>query len=356
MDQAVHETNISRNYLEALEGELFDEFPAEAYLVGFLKNYADFLGLDADKMVGQFKNYKLSEEPTPIAELVGPPKGAAVKKALPWVLLVVALGTGAVFGFPRVMDAVSQWRAQRPQVEDQDVEADAPTEVEEPTTRVIQPVPPSWEGEVQPGDTLILGEGENTISFLVSAGDGVLRLTAPDTEPLRFLLGESAIVPGIAGAPAWSLMLKDFGLPGGGGVLEVKVVGADPAEQEFSAENLPTSAPSGEVQRKREVQRVLNASTPDRYTLDVAFRDYCLFRYQVDGQEPREAYYGAGENLRLEANRLVTIWVSNAGSAYAKVGGKELNLGQRGEVSVRRLRWILDEATGSYDLTLIPLY
>ncbi|MCK5736438.1 MAG: helix-turn-helix domain-containing protein, partial [Spirochaetaceae bacterium] len=61
MDQVIHETNISRNYLEALENEAFEEFPAEAYLVGFLRNYSDFLGLDADKIVGQYKNYKLSE-------------------------------------------------------------------------------------------------------------------------------------------------------------------------------------------------------------------------------------------------------------------------------------------------------
>ena len=38
IDQAIHETNISRNYLEALESEDFAEFPAEAYLVGFLRN------------------------------------------------------------------------------------------------------------------------------------------------------------------------------------------------------------------------------------------------------------------------------------------------------------------------------
>ena len=91
MDQAVHETNISRNYLEALENEEFEEFPAEAYLIGFLRNYADFLGLDQDKVVGQFRNYRLSEEPTPIEQLVGPPRGAAFRKIFPWILLGLAL-------------------------------------------------------------------------------------------------------------------------------------------------------------------------------------------------------------------------------------------------------------------------
>ena len=141
MDQAVHETNISRNYLEALEEENFEEFPAEAYLIGFLRNYADFLGLDQEKIVGQFKNYKLSEEPTPIEELVGPPKGSAVKKVIPWILLVLVLGAGAYLGIPRLISAFQnfrQARLERAQAEEVVVEA-----------RSIRPTPPLWEGEIR---------------------------------------------------------------------------------------------------------------------------------------------------------------------------------------------------------------
>ena len=79
IDQVIHETNISRNYIEALESEDFTQFPAEAYLVGFLRNYSDFLGLDSDKLVGMFRNYRLSEEPTPIEQLVEPAKGSSVR-------------------------------------------------------------------------------------------------------------------------------------------------------------------------------------------------------------------------------------------------------------------------------------
>ena len=106
MDQVIHETNISRNYLEALEDEKFDEFPAETYLVGFLRNYSDFLGLDSDKIVGQYKNYKLSEEPTPIEQLVGPPKGSALRKVLPWVILVIVIAAAGILGVPRIINAI----------------------------------------------------------------------------------------------------------------------------------------------------------------------------------------------------------------------------------------------------------
>ncbi|RLW69959.1 MAG: transcriptional regulator, partial [spirochete symbiont of Stewartia floridana] len=65
LDQAVHETNISRSYLIALEEERFEVFTADAYLIGFLRNYSDFLGVDTDRILGQYRNYKLNESPSP---------------------------------------------------------------------------------------------------------------------------------------------------------------------------------------------------------------------------------------------------------------------------------------------------
>lgn len=49
--EAVHKrTRISVPYLEGLENEAYDVFPAEVYLIGFMKQYAKFLSLDSDKI------------------------------------------------------------------------------------------------------------------------------------------------------------------------------------------------------------------------------------------------------------------------------------------------------------------
>jgi cytoskeleton protein RodZ len=45
------ETKISSRYLQALEAETYDIFPAEVYLKGFLRTYAQYLGLDGEEMV-----------------------------------------------------------------------------------------------------------------------------------------------------------------------------------------------------------------------------------------------------------------------------------------------------------------
>ncbi len=47
-------TRIRAKYLKALEDERFDVLPAAAYAKGFLRTYADFLGLDAQRFVDEY--------------------------------------------------------------------------------------------------------------------------------------------------------------------------------------------------------------------------------------------------------------------------------------------------------------
>ncbi len=46
---------IRHAYLEAIEDGAYDRLPGATYAAGFLRTYADFLGLDGNEMVGRFK-------------------------------------------------------------------------------------------------------------------------------------------------------------------------------------------------------------------------------------------------------------------------------------------------------------
>ena len=48
------DTRIRTRYLTALEEERFDVLPGPAYAKGFLRTYADFLGLDAQQFVDEY--------------------------------------------------------------------------------------------------------------------------------------------------------------------------------------------------------------------------------------------------------------------------------------------------------------
>jgi hypothetical protein len=54
LGQVERETRIRVRYLAALESEQFELLPARAYAKGFLRVYADFLGLDGPLIVAEF--------------------------------------------------------------------------------------------------------------------------------------------------------------------------------------------------------------------------------------------------------------------------------------------------------------
>jgi hypothetical protein len=64
--QVEAETHIRTKYLKALEDERFDLLPGDAYVRGFLHTYADYLELDAELFVDEYKaRFAPPEEPLP---------------------------------------------------------------------------------------------------------------------------------------------------------------------------------------------------------------------------------------------------------------------------------------------------
>jgi cytoskeletal protein RodZ len=49
-------TKIRARYLRALEEEAFEALPAQTYVKGFLRTYADYLGLDGQLYVDEFNS------------------------------------------------------------------------------------------------------------------------------------------------------------------------------------------------------------------------------------------------------------------------------------------------------------
>jgi cytoskeleton protein RodZ len=90
LSQAEHDTRIRAKYLRALEDERFDVLPGPAYTKGFLRTYADYLGLDAQPFVDEY-NTRFApevEEPEPPPQLRIRRRRFAVA---PWLLVVAAL-------------------------------------------------------------------------------------------------------------------------------------------------------------------------------------------------------------------------------------------------------------------------
>ncbi|MDH5174120.1 MAG: DUF4115 domain-containing protein, partial [Elusimicrobiota bacterium] len=55
LQRVSEETKITKEYLEALEKEEYDVFPAKVYVISFIRSYARYLGLDAEALIHIYK-------------------------------------------------------------------------------------------------------------------------------------------------------------------------------------------------------------------------------------------------------------------------------------------------------------
>lgn len=56
LDRVAEDTNIGIRYLSGLEQDDFSMFPGEPYIVGFMRNYAEYLGLDGDTVIARYRS------------------------------------------------------------------------------------------------------------------------------------------------------------------------------------------------------------------------------------------------------------------------------------------------------------
>jgi cytoskeleton protein RodZ len=84
-------THIRAKYLAALEDERFDTIPGTAYARGFLRTYADFLGLDGPRFVDEFNERFAPAEPP---EAPAPVRVERPPRLLTARLLLIPLAIG----------------------------------------------------------------------------------------------------------------------------------------------------------------------------------------------------------------------------------------------------------------------
>src|SRR3954454_3604102 len=86
--QAEQATKIRVKYLRALEEERFDTLPSETYVKGFLRTYAEYLGLDGQLYLDEF-NSRFTKDEEPLA--APRPKQPARSRAVESNFVIVAL-------------------------------------------------------------------------------------------------------------------------------------------------------------------------------------------------------------------------------------------------------------------------
>jgi cytoskeletal protein RodZ len=375
IEEIARETNIAKRFIVALEEEDFDAFPGEPYIIGFLRTYSETLGLSADEILALYKNFKIQEQPLPMDELIQKPNRKPIWFTLIAVVVLAGIGTGIYFAVPAMRGEPGQ-EAVRAEPEEE-------SEVEQ-TGAVYQIRDEIVERKFAEGDTLLVETGEETHSLVLVRVDDSLALNSPegrivmtsgeerlldldgdDKEDIKVFLREIEVT----GTERAAILRLDKFTQG------VQVASLEPMEEEpvedgifaeieetneetleAAEESVPEIGSTTVVARQDQPRTIIEGETRGPLTIDMIFRGYCLLRYLADGRTREERYFHKGETFRLEAESEVMLWISNAGSFKAKIGGRDVDMGRPGEVATKIVRWIQDEETGTWQLRIIPVY
>src|SRR5919112_2664231 len=90
-------TKIRGKYLRALEEEQFDVLPAQTYVKGFLRSYAEYLGLDGQLYVDEYNSrFVVGEEDAPARPRRSAPPPSRGVQVQSRVVLLTLLGIATV--------------------------------------------------------------------------------------------------------------------------------------------------------------------------------------------------------------------------------------------------------------------
>ncbi|MDR0684437.1 MAG: helix-turn-helix domain-containing protein [Spirochaetaceae bacterium] len=344
VDDAARETNIARKYITALEDEDFSQFPAETYLLGFLGNYGEYLGLSVKNLVSQYRILKIQEQPIPVEQLLNkaPPNVPRIVFTTLVAAVCLALTAGSVYYFffmPKNKPIESD--AERRPVEYSFAEG-------------------TLERRFYEGDTLIIPLAGNSYKVSLHSIADLVMIAAPDKDIRLGLNNEVSADINSDGVAELKINAIDYvqNRPEIGAQLRFEMLTATvSAEQTTSAADIPalTAAVSTPVV-------IFNEARAYPFTLQAVFNSSCMFRWEIlretVAQKRTERYYVRGDEQTIQAQNGVRIWISNSSAVklWAIGGGHNIQLetGRAGEVVVEDIYWTHDE-DGRYKLVQVRL-
>ena len=100
LQQAEDDTKIRVKYIQAMENDDFDLMPSAAYVKGFLRTYSDYLGLDADVMIEEYRSrFEPNEEHEPFGgnSALGKPRAHRRRNTLAFIAVICLLIIGVLY-------------------------------------------------------------------------------------------------------------------------------------------------------------------------------------------------------------------------------------------------------------------
>ena len=343
-DTAARETSITVECIRGLEEEDTSVFPGEPYMVGFLRNYAEYLGVNPDTVMSLYRSKAIQESPVPDGLFVKHKSflmpiivGAGifvVAGAAAAVLIIFKFAHGNKNGSVVVGDGMQSKTYEL---------TDKP--LEKRLFRGDKIVYPSDRGKI------ILTVSDTLASFGLDTPVGTLRTDLAEEAELDVdgdakgdiivYVSDISSTDASRGAEVRMLVRR-----GDSDMLPIDEIAVeDTSQNSLSQQKHPQSV-------------IFEDNRAYPFTVNASFRGPCEFRYRVDRKRSSENYFTNGDVVMMMANNGVRVWMSNGNTVkftvIADTKNYDLEIGKAGQVLVQDIKWVRD-SEGKYKLVVVEL-
>lgn len=342
LQQAAEATKITSRHIRALEEDNYSVFPGETYITGFLRSYADFLGLDAEHVIQLFRGAQMAEKEVPLVELTKPTMTPLDRYRDKIGVFLKAFAVLAVVGGLLVLGL--NW----PDSNNTHVSTD-PIGTNDTGSTVSNEtsLPVGIETShirLKDGFTTAVvrvGEGinfslKNTEIYLV-LDELNYKKTADENSTAKMILypGQKTIQV-TEGLPVW---IEEAEIPR---KFRLTLRGATPKNIKLQIDLGEATEEQIETAQKQQTEtRIAN---PDNFIIvfDAITTGNNFVEFYVDGQPRKKGLLAKGSRLHFEANDSIQMKIGDAGSIDIRINDKKYTFGPKGKQVSKIIRKIKD--------------
>ncbi len=343
LNKISREISIEKRYLEGLESEDSGVFPGEAYLVGFLKNYASYLEIDVEFILKLYHNKLIQESPLP----EGLYEKKSSKNILPFVIPI------AVF-VSVVLTVVIMLCVKKKNANDTEIIVSSNTQNQQYVIDKNKFVKRVYKGD----QLLVPSENDGQIILTVRDTLSSFGLDTPAGIFYVDLAEESEIdIDGDSNSDM-IVYVSDISSTDEKRGAEISVLLRKGGNREVASTELQDIPFASEIKTKHPYKVILEDNRAYPFTLNASFRGPCLFRDKVDNANSVETYFNRGEVFTATPRNGIRLWISNNNTVkmtiIADSRSFDLDIGAAGQIMVEDIKWIKD-TDGKYKLVVIEL-
>ena len=345
VEKISREITIEKDYLLALEAEDSGVFPGEAYLTGFLRNYANYLDLDSEFVLKLYHNKKIQESPVPEALIA--------RKKIPSFVFTIILPVSLIAIFAIVTLVLVL--VKKSKLDEENVAISSKN-----VAKQIELSDKKFSDRVYVGDQLLIPT-ENGDQIVLSVKDTLssFGLNTPSGTYYVDLSEETEIDVDGDNVSDLILYVSDISFTDEKRGAEISVLlrhGVSASSYDSVAlEDIPFAS---ELGTKHPHKVILEDNRAYPFTVNVSFRGSCLFRDRVDRNASVETYFERGELFTATPQNGIRLWISNSNALkitiIADARTFDLEIGEAGKVLVEDIKWIKD-TDGKYKLVVVEL-